>query len=69
MVKCKQLANEKEVVLVQGNGGVVRNLDPDAHIKQTFNRQKGGKALKFSYDGLVGRVAGQKVAHVSGSDA
>lgn len=50
----QQLANEKEVVLVQGNGGVVRNLDPDAHIKQTFNRQKGGKALKFSYDGLVG---------------
>mgnify|MGYP001211315361 CR=1 FL=1 len=48
------LANAKEVALIAKHGGPVRNLAPDAPIKQTFNRQKGGKNLKNWYDSLHG---------------
>ena len=48
------LADAKEVALIAEHGGPVRDLAPDAPIKQTFNRQKGGKNLKNWYDGLMG---------------
>ena len=48
----QQLANEKEIVLIAENGGTLRNLTTEVHIKQTFNRQTGGKGLKQWYHGM-----------------
>lgn len=50
----QELADEKEVVLIAENGGTLRDLATDVHIKQTFNRQTGGKALKQWYHRMHG---------------
>ena len=54
------LANAKEIALIAERGGTVRDLTPEARIKQTFNRQKGGKAMKAWYESLQGAFAAKR---------